>query len=242
MIGKLGEDRKTVKIKMAALFVTISVIMLVLFIYYYNSPKPIPRNIRILVDDESSQTQTLFEINDNIFEVIFFNAIRDTNFERGFYLEDYTIEDFELLDEALLDVFNESFNIPGHSNSNLRGSQSVGIHKIVVRRWSMELSRQELNNIRRMIDRTVRNYEEYNQISYHSNRTVRAIIDDELYYSRYIRNEVFYSQNYKYPLKERKLLNRTTDINLIKLAYHLAELASIHMDEWHYPPFPRPTR
>ena len=170
-----------------------------------------------------------------------FRTVSISNFEKGNRLQDYSIEDFEVLDEAVLDIFAESFNIPRYRNVNLRGRQSVRNYKIIVDRWSMELTQQQLNNIWRMIDKTVRNYEANPRYYDDLNRTVRAVIDDELYCSMFSSNEILYSQNFKVPLKERRITNAMFDINLLKLAYQLAELAYNHT-EGRIPHFPRPTQ
>jgi hypothetical protein len=226
---------KTKKLKMvftiAIIIAIVTAIITVSWIYYRNLPQSVPRNVKIMVDDEMSHFVTLLELNENTLDITVFANISIGNFQEGYAFGDYTIEDFELLDETLLDDFAESLTYPWLNSDILSNARSVNI---VADRWSVELSPQQLNEIWVHIDTVVRRYEI--SLCMGTNRiSARAVIDGEFYSGCFIyRDGVI---NYPHlPREERRFINECTDINLLKLTHHLADIAPIRMG-WKYNPF-----
>jgi hypothetical protein len=211
----------------------ISAIITVSWIYYRNLPQSVPRNVKIMVNDDISRFITLLELNDATFEAVVFGNFSNRNFEEGFILENYSIEDFELLDETLLDDFAESFTISGLYSNIINNTRSSNI---VIDRWSMELSPQQLNEVWLLLDIIVKNDKAPTYFIGTSHPTVRVIIDDRLYWGLFHGGEEFLSYNFNFPREQRRSINEYSDINLLRLTHHLADIAPIRMS-WERPPF-----
>jgi hypothetical protein len=227
-MSKLSKYR--IIIFLAVILAMTMAIIIVSWTYHQNLPQPIPRNVKIMVDDEMSQHITLLELNENTLDIVVFANIAIENFQEGYFLGDYNIEDFELLDETLLDDFAESLTYPW-LYSDILNVRSVNI---VADKWSVELSPQQLNEIWVYIDTVVRRYEI--SLCMGTNRiSARAVIDN-VFYSGCFMDRVDVVNYSQFPREERRFINECTDINLLKLTHHLADIAPIRMG-WKYNPF-----
>jgi hypothetical protein len=226
VILRLGVSKN--KIVISFIF-SILIIFFIFLIYLCNTPKSIPRNIKILVSGNISPYHTLLELNENTFDVVVFLAIDNPRIEDG----SFSIKGFEIFDEAMVDDFAESLSWWWFSTL-LHHTERTNI---IVERWSMELSQQQLNDVWRIMDRVVKKYNEPLRQNYVDFTCMRVIIDDEFYWGQFYWNEYFRSFNFRFTRADKRELGNfnTSDINLLELTHYLADMAPIKMG-WEYNP------
>jgi hypothetical protein len=173
----------------------------------------------MLVSEYDSSYHTFLDVNESNFNVIVFRDIDNEHIENGYF----SLEGLELLDESLLDDFADSISwrwLP----TPCRNSDRT---RIIIERWSAELSHQQLNNVWRMMDNVVKKYEEPLQpVGF---TIMRTIIDDEFYWGEFL---PYFDRDARIRRADRHEFE-STDINLLILTHYLAETVPIRMG-WKY--------
>jgi hypothetical protein len=209
------------KIKIITFIASIFVAMLILFIYFHTLPEPTPRNVRILVSGNISSYHTILELNENTFDVVVFLAIDNPIIEDGFF----SIENFEMFDEAMVDDFAESLSWWWFSTPLFYADRTT----IIVETWTTELSQQQLNDVWRIMDKIVNKYDEPSRENFLYLTGMKIIIDDEFFWGRFL--PYF---NPQFTRTDRHDFENT-DINLLRLTYYLADTSPVKMG-WEYSP------
>ena len=100
----------------------------------------------------------------------------------------------------------------------------------ILDRWTAELSYEQMIGIWRKTDNLVTNYVEpqFEFAIVPNPAIVRAIIDDEFYWSMFFGEEYHRSHNFNFRRRDR-IRYEITDRNLLILTHYLADLAPIRM-------------
>ena len=178
-----------------------------------------PRNIRILVGRSRTGHYTFFNVDGKNLDVMVFSTSLIWDDELG----EFGIRDREPFDMDLLTGFHESFYCLGLGSSLRFTDRPYGI----LYKWSDELSGNELKGIWQKIDNLVVSYEEPELQLATSSVNVRAVVDDEFYWSRFFWDESARSHNFNFRRRDRR--RYITDRNLLILTHYLADLAPIPM-------------
>ena len=194
------------------IIVTAIAIFIVLVLCLRPLPEPPPRNVKILICEDSSifstGVRTLLVLDGNSLEVIRYTTVFSIDEETG-----ETRMPSNPLDMALLDSFFENYS------SCVLHATGVPYH--ILDSGSVVLSQEQLEDVWRMIDRVVRNYEEPQLIGMLYPRT-RAVIDGNVYWS------IFYNyrpRNNRFPREYRHCPH--VDVNLLSLSHYLIDLSPI---------------
>jgi hypothetical protein len=203
-----------------------------LFITYDSVQNSVQRNIKILVDDNLSPYHTILEIYQKNLNIIVFWSIDNSIFEEGFFLEDYCISDFEILEESILDNFTESFTWHWLYNVHQTNANNVNI---IVDRWSIELSQQQLNNIWRMIENVEKKHHEYPRHIATNRTSIRAETENAFIYSSFEKS--FNRRIFNF--LHARCIDEYTDYNLLELTHYLADISPIYLG-WELSPLEQP--
>jgi hypothetical protein len=193
--------------------------MLILFIYFHTLTEPTPRNVKILVSGNASPYHTYFEINEYDLEIIVFRVINNEYIENGYF----STEGLDVFDETLINGFAESLSWWWFSTPLFHEDKT----KIIVERWSAELSQQQLNDVWRIMDKIVKKYDEPPRLNYVDFTGMRIIIDDEFYWGKFLR---YFNPQFN---RTDRHEFENTDINLLRLTYYLADISPVKMG-WEY--------
>jgi len=207
--------------KIMTVILAIITIAFILWICFRTAPEPIPRDVIILIGGGMHTDNTILSVNGNIFEVIAFRSVHSWNIDNGIF----NIEGYEILDETFLDDFSESST---WRKISITSGDYTKVN-VILDRWSMELSEEQLNDIWIKIGAVVDNYKEPPRLNAtgwftHTN----AVIDGNLYRGEFYWDEYFRSFNFKFPRRYRNTFDNT-DMNLVKLTLHLSDLAPISL-------------
>jgi len=208
-------------------------------------PKPIPRNMSVLIESPLGvyrfsettnwlqNTHFLFIVDGDRLEVIQF---RDSPYNRDIDEElshfDEALRRFiphrEPLDMTLLNDFAE------HSYGHGFSSRLCNTHEtyVVFDRRNVVFTQEELEEVWLLIDGVVLNYKEPRIKGTHNAiTTIRASIDGEIYRSRLNSSELFRRYNYRVPNSRRYREDADgIDANLLRLTHHLIDISPITID------------
>ena len=229
------------KVSVIVTVIIVSIFTLWFFFRTEHEPEPIPRNIRILIIGPTlvGIRGTLFEVSGTSFEIIKFGSF----WPYIIYPQGLCFEDFVPFDVSLVDDFIDSFNL-----SRLHVNDPVfPLH--LSRKSTTELSQEQLEDVWRRIDSVVRNYEEPTEpmrgttgglppivATVEGPTIIRAIIDDEYYWSVFERGEYPHIGDFRIPRRDRRNY-ASVEVHLVRLAHELIDLSPIRTD-WAREPFP----
>jgi len=213
-------------VKFTAISLTISATVFIVWLYFRTTPEPTPRDLKILIEIDDRINMSIISLEGNILEAIVFQPVlynlNDNNIGIG---GPVNVEGHQMVDDDLLNLFSETAGW-----IERRRTMNGFYGNLIMDRWSTELTEEQLNEIWLKIGDVVENYQEPSRlfVSSYSARTT-ALIDGEFYSGMLLYHEDFRSSNYKFSRRERKYFAEVTDMNLIKLTLHLADLIPISL-------------